>query len=191
MISIDHLLIAPEVIETRFSCDLKACKGACCTLSGGGGAPVADAEVSLIQEALSAAREYLSAESKNVLDAVGPLAGAAGHWETSCIDNKACVFVAWEGSIATCSFEKAWHAGTSTFRKPLSCHLFPIRVENFGGPYLRYEEFDECAPGREHGKVTNTPLVLAVKDAITRAYGAEVANELLNLARHGMEGAKA
>lgn len=190
MLTLDDLLIEADVIGTKFSCDLGRCKGACCTLSGGGGAPVADSEVLDLQAAVAAALPYLSEESRSVLSQHGALSGLEGNWETTCIDDKACVFVVWDGDVATCSFEKAFHAGETTFRKPLSCHLFPIRVANFGGPYLRYEQFEECAPGRELGKRTNTPLVVSVKAALERGFGRDVMEAMVELSLSTTEGKK-
>jgi len=188
MITLDNLLIESDVLSTEFLCDVAQCKGACCTLKGGGGAPVADAEVERIQSAAPVARKYLSPENQAILDSSGGLTGSDGNWETVCVNNAECVFVSWEGGIAKCSFERAYHAGESTFRKPLSCHLFPIRVHNFGGPYLRYEVFDECAPGRENGKKTGTLLVEMLREALTRAYGEEVAGTMVHVARTMKEG---
>ena len=81
-----------------------------------------------------------------------------------------------------CSTEKAFHAGESTFRKPLSCHLFPIRVANFGGPYLHYEEFEECKPGREMGAEKGIRLVDSVSSALSRAFGEDVAQKIISAA---------
>lgn len=188
MLSLDDLLIESDVIGTKFSCDLARCKGACCTLSGGGGAPVQDAEIEALEGAVAIARTYLSDKSNRILDKHGALQGNHGNWETTCIDKRACVFVTWDGDVALCSFEKAFHDGKSTFRKPLSCHLFPIRVANFGGPYLRYEQFDECAPGRELGRKTNTPLIVTVKDALERGFGKETMEAMVDLALNTADG---
>lgn len=188
MISLDHLLIESSVVEAKFSCDLAQCKGACCTLAGGGGAPVRNAEVAELLAAVPSAIPYLSAESRQALNEQGALAGSDGHWETACIQDKECTFVFWENGVALCSFEKAYFNGESTFRKPLSCHLFPIRVENLGGPYLRYEQFDECQAGRDKGVRTNTPLAVSVREAVERAYGADIADALVQLATSSTEG---
>ena len=188
MISLDDLLIESNVVGTKFSCDLAQCKGACCTLSGGGGAPVLDKEVEELKAAIPAAKKYLSHESIAHIEKHGALEGNEGNWETGCIDDKACVFVVWDGDVAHCSIEKAYHNGETTFRKPLSCHLFPIRVANFGGPYLRYEVFDECAPGRKLGEQTNTPLVVAVKDALERGFGKDTMEAMVELALQTNEG---
>ena len=77
----------------------------------------------------------------------------------------------YEKNVAKCALERAFHNGESDFRKPLSCHLFPIRVANFGGPYLHYEQIEECEPGREMGARLGIPLVESLKDPLIRAYG--------------------
>lgn len=182
MITLDHLLIEESVLTSTFACDLQRCKGACCTLPGGAGAPLADTEVDLVRSAIPHALPYLSAESRAYIERHGAVEGHPGSYATTCIDDKACVFVMYDGDVATCAIEKAWHAGALDFRKPLSCHLFPIRVANFGGPYLHYEKFDECEPGREHGAELSLPLVVALKDAITRAYGSDIYDRMLAVA---------
>ncbi len=183
MISLDHLLLDEAVLTASFSCDLAACKGACCTLPGGSGAPLLDSEVDDVRGAVAAAWPYLSDKSRAQLEAEGPLEGFSGSYEVGVIDNKDCVFVRYEGDVATCAIERAWHNGESTFRKPLSCHLFPIRVATFGGPYLHYQVFEECEPGRVLGAKLRRPLVESVKDALVRAYGVELYERIAALAR--------
>jgi hypothetical protein len=183
MISLDHLLLDEAVLTASFSCDLASCKGACCTLPGGSGAPLLDSEVEDLRASVEAAWPYLSERSRAQLKAEGPLEGFAGSYEVGVIDNKDCVFVRYEGDVATCAIERAWHNGESTFRKPLSCHLFPIRVAQFGGPYLHYEVFEECEPGRERGAKLRMPLIESLKDALVRAYGIELYERMAALAR--------
>lgn len=186
MISLDHLLIDNRVLTQTFSCDVARCKGACCTLPGGAGAPLLDHEVELVRQSIPAALPYLSDRSRHHLDSQGAVEQGPTGWSTTCIDDADCVFVTYDGdndsNVAVCSIEKAWHAGTSSFRKPLSCHLFPIRIANFGGPYLYYEHFSECAPGRERGKAEGTLLVESVREALDRAVGPELAQRIVAMA---------
>lgn len=186
MISLDHLLIDNRVLTQKFSCDVARCKGACCTLPGGAGAPLLAEEVELVHQSIPAALPYLSDQSREYLHAHGAVEQSPTGWSTTCIDDADCVFVTYDGDVAVCAIEKAWHAGTSTFRKPLSCHLFPIRVANFGGPYLHYEQFDQCAPGRERGKQSGTLLVEAVREALERAFGPELTAQMVRMA-HGAQ----
>jgi hypothetical protein len=188
MISLDHLLLQEEVLTARFACDLNACKGACCTLEGGAGAPLLDSEVRALRESVPKAMPYLNERSRSYLDTHDPVEGAPGSHSVACIDDKDCVFAFREGGIARCSIERAHAEGSSTFRKPISCHLFPIRVANFGGPYLHYDQFEECAPGRAHGAATDTLLVESVRNALVRAYGEETTTKIIDAANELRDG---
>jgi hypothetical protein len=183
MISLNHLLIDEDVFTSSFACDLAACKGACCTLPGGGGAPVRNDEVEAMHGALDAALAHLPDDRAAAIREHGFLEGPPGHQATRCVDDRDCVFVVYDGDVATCSFERAWHQGTSTFRKPLSCHLFPIRVADFGGPYLHYQQFEECAPGRARGERESVPLLNTVREALERAFGHECVDDMLAVQR--------
>lgn len=182
MISLDHLLLDNRVLTQEFACDVARCKGACCTLPGGAGAPLLAEEVEHVQRAVSAAEPYLSERSREYIRLYGATEEVFGGWATRCIDDADCVFVTYEGDVATCAIEKAWHNGETSFRKPVSCHLFPIRVANFGGPYVHYEQFSECKPGRERGAREGILLVDSVKEALERAFGADVTHRLIAMA---------
>lgn len=182
MYQIDDILIDAEIIKAKFSCDLVKCKGACCTYPGEYGAPVLDSEIEEIEEAKKVARKYLSDKSQKVLDEVGAVEGESGDYTTVVIDKKDCVFVYYEGNIAKCAIEKAYFNGETTFRKPISCHLFPIRVGEFGGKYLYYEKIKECAPAIIKGKNMNLTMVSQLKESLTRAFGEEFYEKLNQLA---------
>lgn len=179
MILLDHLLIQEQVLTTPFACDLKACKGACCTMSGGAGAPLLESEVALIRDVVPAVIGYLPPSARAILEEQDPVEGPEGDRSVACIDDADCVFVYYENTVAKCAIEKAYFNGEVSFRKPLSCHLFPIRVANFGGPYLHYEVIDECAPGRALGKQLGRPLVESLRDALVRAYGEQMYERIL------------
>lgn len=182
MITLDHLLIDNRVLTQTFSCDVARCKGACCTLPGGAGAPLLPEEVERVQNSVQAAWPYLSDTSRKHLEVHGAVEHAHTGSTTSCINDADCVFVTYDGDVAVCSIEKAWHAGETAFRKPLSCHLFPIRIANFGGPYLHYEQFSECAPGRERGTAEGTLLVESVREALERAVGSDLTQRIIDMA---------
>jgi hypothetical protein len=168
-------IVADEALATtRFACDLGACKGACCTMPGGRGAPVDDAEVALVNESIEAALPYLPERNRQIIRNLGALEGRPGDWATRCIDNRDCVFVYYENEVAKCASERAHFNGDADFRKPISCHLFPIRVsEVLGGAYLRYERIPECDPALKNGQKQGVPLYRFLKDALTRAFGRE------------------
>ncbi|MCX6141357.1 MAG: DUF3109 family protein [Candidatus Kapabacteria bacterium] len=188
MILLDDLLIQEQVLTATFACDLQRCKGACCTLSGGAGAPLLENEVKPLRLAVDTALPYLDERSRKWLADNDPVEGHHGDRSVGCIDDAACVFVYYDNTVAKCALERAFHNGESAFRKPISCHLFPIRVANFGGPYLHYEQIEECEPGREHGARLGVPLVDALKDALTRAYGERTYERMSAAARGEEEG---
>lgn len=171
MILIDKILVNEEIIETNFHCDLKQCKGACCTFRSEFGAPVLNSEISIIEEILPAAFEYLPKKSINIIKSKGFYEGVPGNYSTVCIDSTDCVFVFYEGDVAKCAIEKAYFDGKIKFRKPLSCHLFPIRVSDFGGEYIFYSQFSECSPALKLGERKDTKIYQFVKEALIRAYG--------------------
>lgn len=171
MILIDNILVDEKIGDTYFSCDLTKCKGACCTFPGDYGAPVLKEEIALMEESLPFASEYLSERSKSIIQKEGIVTEISGSYYTNCIEKKDCVFVYYDGDIALCSIEKAYLDGKIKFRKPVSCHLFPVRVSNFSGKYLYYEKIDECNPALQHGKSKNIKIKDSVKDALIRSYG--------------------
>ncbi|MFP4369454.1 MAG: DUF3109 family protein [Bacteroidota bacterium] len=171
MIKIDDILIDEDILKANFSCDLVKCKGACCTFPGKYGAPLNDNEVEKIKDSFSEALDYLSPASVQYIEKTGFIEGKPGHYTTMCIDARDCVFVFYEEGIAKCALEKAFFDGKTKFRKPVSCHLFPVREGNFGGKYLYYERIKECSPAISKGEKENTKMPEFVKDALIRAYG--------------------
>jgi len=178
MILLDHIALDEEILTQPFACDLNACKGACCTMEGGTGAPLRENEIEQVEGALEAAMKYLTPESREYIAKNGWLAGTEGDRTVNCINDAQCVFVYFDNSVAKCAIERAYFQNECTFRKPISCHLFPIRVANFGGPYLYYDRFPECAPARINGEVTHQRIVDTCHDALVREYGEDWTNAL-------------
>ena len=180
LISVDSVLVNREILEVKFSCDLAKCKGACCTLESDYGAPpLLENEIGEIEKALPAAAVYLPEEHAAEIEKHGFFERKEGELVTRSLDRKACVLVFYEAGVAKCSLERAFFDGKTTFRKPISCHLFPIRVSEFGGDILRYERFSECAPGFEKkAPRENITIAETCKDALERKYSIEWYNTL-------------
>ena len=103
---------------------------------------------------------------------------------TPLIDGKECAFTVFENGIATCAIEKAWNNGIVDFRKPISCHLYPIRVKEYSTfTAINYHQWDVCAPARELGEQIDLPVYRFLKDAIIRAYGKEFYGQLEDAAK--------
>lgn len=173
MFVIGEAVIDDNVARSTFCCDLQQCKGACCTLQGGRGAPLEDHEVLEIEKAYPIAKRYLGATSLNNIEQWGTHEGHSGNYATPCIQEKECVFAYFDEGIAYCSFERAYEEGLTDWRKPLSCHLFPIRIREFGRDHLRYEQIDECHGGRVLGETQQVSLYNFLKEPLTRKYGEE------------------
>ena len=172
MFKIAEIAVDARVPGLRFACDLGECKGACCTLKGGRGAPVTDAEVDEIFAAFPVVKKYLPREHRDWIETRGLVEGAPGVYATQCIDEHACVFVYYEEGVAKCSFERAFLKNEIKWRKPLSCHLFPLRAGNGTDPELRFEYLHECEPAHDRGSREGIQLFTFLKDVLVRAYGA-------------------
>ncbi len=171
MILIDNILVDERIATTDFDCDLRKCKGACCTFPGEYGAPVLDEEIASIKESLPYALEYLSEKSKKIIEKIGFVVGEPGNMTTVCIEKRDCVFVFYEGDIAFCALEKAYREGKTNFKKPISCHLFPIRTGTFGGKSIYYEKISQCDPAILNGGRNGLKIYSSAKEALIRAFG--------------------
>lgn len=178
--AINDVLVRDEIVEIPFSCDLKKCKGACCTLESELGAPVNKSEIEEIDKILPIIKSYLTQTNIEEIGERGFYETKDGEIMITSVNNRDCVFSFWDNGIAKCSIERAYFDGKVKFRKPISCHLFPIRVSDFSGDVLRYEKFSECAPALEKGKEENITIVEFCKDSLIRLYGEEWYNKLMN-----------
>lgn len=170
-----------EVSHLRFACDLAKCQGACCTIPGGTGAPLLSDEPDEIARAMSVVGKYLPAEHQAVISREGLVVGTPEAPVTPCYEDRACVYVTYEGGIAKCAFEKAFLAGEIPWRKPLSCHLFPLRADGGYSRRLRYEFLSECQPAIRRGRSENIPLREFLKEPLIRAYGRDWYQKLVTL----------
>jgi len=178
--AINDVLVRDEIVEIPFKCDLKKCKGACCTLESELGAPVKKEEVDEIKNILPVVKEYLAQTNIDEIDDNDFYEIKDGELLIRSVNNRDCVFAFKDKGIAKCAIERAYFDGKVKFRKPISCHLFPIRVSNFSGDVLRYEKFGECEPALETGKQENITIAEFCKDSLIRLYGKDWYNKLMN-----------
>ncbi len=171
VISVDEILVNTDVLSSKFQCDLDRCKGACCTIEGPNGAPLLEEEIPEMEKNLEIAKSYLPAEHLEIIKGKGWYKRQMGAYFTSVFKDRACVFVYFDNGIAKCAYEKAYFEGKSDFRKPVSCHLFPIRISNFGGEIVRYERSDVCEPAIETGEANQTKMIDFCKEALIRYFG--------------------
>jgi hypothetical protein len=179
----ERFLIDENIPKAEFACDLARCKGACCTMPGPRGAPLLDEEVAEIEKAYPIVQKYLSFRHRDLIEERGLIQGRAGDHTTQVVEQRACVFAIFENDIAKCAFEKAYLNNEIQWRKPISCHLFPIRVSPGFPQRLRYEKIPECNAAVERGAREQIPLHGFLKESLQRAFGEEWYAEFLDHCR--------
>lgn len=193
MILIDDKLISEEIISKQFVCDLNACKGICC-VEGDAGAPVEAAEVELMEQSLEQVLPYMTEKGRQVIEEVGVVVKEDDDeytgYATPLIENAACAFIAYKkDGTAACAFELAYMDGKSKFRKPISCHLYPVRVKNYNTVVaVNYDEWDICSAACTLGESLRVPIYVFVKDALVRKFGEEFYEVLALAAKEREEG---
>lgn len=174
MLQIDNALISLDILEKNFACNLKKCKGACC-IQGNSGAPLEEDELEIIENIYPAIRSYLTKEGDDAIKSFGAYTiDSDGDYVTTLINKKACAYVYYEDDIAKCSIEKAFYDNVIDFKKPISCHLYPVRIKkykDFDG--VNYDNNDICKAAVRLGNKTRKPLFIFLEEALTRKYGKE------------------
>ena len=176
MILIEEVLISGEILNKKFKCSLNHCKGACCW-EGDYGAPLEDSEIEEIEKILPTVLEYLPEANQEKIKSEGIYAiySKEPFKGTSLMEDGACSFMTKnELGISGCAFEQAYYDGKIGFKKPISCHLYPIRrtvneTQDFEA--LNYDEWEICNAACEIGEKEQLPLYQFVKDALVRLYG--------------------
>ncbi len=175
-------LLSEDLFEKRFVCDLNACKGACC-VAGESGAPLEKEEEVLLKELWPKIKPYIPEKGQRAIDEHGVSeVDSDGDLVTTLVEGRGeCAFTVFDDNgIALCGVEKAWKAGAIPFRKPISCHLYPIRVVKLGKDQdgLNYHKWPICKPACTCGAKLDVPVFRFLKDSLTRKYGAEWYTEL-------------
>jgi hypothetical protein len=189
MIAIDNILISDEVVKEQFVCDLSKCKGACC-VDGDAGAPLAKEELQNINEVFDAVLPYLNEESKKEIDKQGRYVYTKEYgWVTPTIESKICVYgIKDKQGIVKCGIEQAYLDGKVTWKKPISCHLFPIIIKKSKrttNEYVNYEpREDNCKAACALGKKLKVPVYQFLKEPLIRKYGEEFYEALNATAIH-------
>lgn len=176
MIAIDNVLLSDEIVEENFVCDLTKCKGGCC-VDGDCGAPLTEEEAVLITALYPKIKPHLVPEYLPEIEKQGTYTTDPEHGlVTPTIDGGICVYGYTDDlGIVKCGIEKAWKEGHIEFRKPISCHLFPIRIDTSPGYELvNYEPRQQlCKPACKQGNKLKVPVYVFLKEALTRKYGEE------------------
>jgi len=187
-ILVEGVLVSQENLKEVFTCDLEACKGACC-VEGDYGAPLQKDELALLEEVYPEVEPYLPEAGKAAVREQGHwLRDDTGDLTTPLVKGRECAYTVFEADgTASCGIEKAYLDGKIDFKKPISCHLYPIRVLDTGyGEGLNYDRWSICSPACALGQKTSLRVYQFLKDALTRKYGEAWYAELEMLAE-GME----
>ena len=184
MVQIDDVVVSLDVFREKFICNLDACKGQCC-IEGDAGAPLEEEEVAELEKVLPVIWDQLSPQAREIIDRQGVCyTDQDGDLVTSIVNGKVCVFTCYdEKGCCYCAIEKAYRDGKVDFYKPVSCHLYPIRVGNYG-PYkaVNYHRWDVCKAAVILGQKENVPVYKFLKEPLIRKFGEAWYNEMESVA---------
>lgn len=192
MIVIDNILVSDEIVKEQFVCDLTKCKGACC-VDGDAGAPLEKSELDKINEVFDKVLPYLNEESKKELERQGRYVyDKEFGWVTPAINSRICVYgITDKQGIVKCGIEQAYLDGKIKWKKPISCHLFPIitkKSKRTETEYVNYEpREDNCKAACSLGKKLKVPVYVFLKEALVRKYGEQFYLDLEATANHLQE----
>jgi hypothetical protein len=184
MIVIDQTIISDDILDAAFCCNTQVCLGACC-VDGDVGAPLEESEISALEDYIERIKPYLQPEAIRIIERYGVFDyDAEGEFVTPLIGNKDCVFVYYENGIAKCAIEKSWDNGITDFRKPISCHLYPIRIKTHKDvDAVNYHKWHICDSACKFGKDQTIPLVRFLKEPLIRKYGETWYEKLVHTTR--------
>ena len=173
MIAIANTLISEDIIEKKFVCDLTSCKGACC-VKGDYGAPLEEDELPVMDAIYEKVKPYLRKEGIEAIEKQGKyLLYEKKEWVTPLAKGKECAYTVFENNIAKCGIEKAFYDGKIDFKKPVSCHLYPIRItrQKNGMDALNYDRWSVCKAACKLGSSLKVPVYKFLMESLVRKYG--------------------
>jgi len=179
MLRIDDTIFSFDILEKKFRCNLPACLGNCCRY-GDSGAPLSAAEVHVLDDIWPEVKPYLRPEGIASIEEKGSsITDFENEQVTPLIGNEECAYTILKDNIYMCGIEKAWSEGKISFRKPLSCHLFPVRIKYYSDfRAVNYEELSICSPARLTGENEGIYVYQFLKEPLIRALGEDEYKEL-------------
>ncbi len=184
MFQIGKTIVSEDLFDKEFVCNLSACKGQCC-VDGDAGAPLEEEETKIMAEIYETVKPFLRPEGIAAIEAQGTsIVGEDGEWETPLINGADCAYVIYDEDTALCGIEQAYNQGLVDWKKPISCHLYPIRIKQFSDfSAVNYHKWHICSDACTLGKELEVPVYRFVKEALTRKFGAEWYSELEEVAK--------
>ncbi|MDL2320166.1 DUF3109 family protein [Alistipes sp. OttesenSCG-928-B03] len=184
MIEIGNKIVSLDIFKECFCCDLGHCRGACC-VEGNAGAPLEMDEVDTLEEEYAAYEGYMKPEGREAIEEQGFfVVDDDGDYTTTLIGDAECAYSYEQDGVTFCAIERAWLDGRTAFRKPVSCHLYPIRVARFSnGSYgLNYHRWDICSGAVANGRRIGMPVYKALREPLVRQFGEEFYAEMEGVA---------
>ncbi|NHN26559.1 DUF3109 family protein [Flavobacterium jejuense] len=184
MFQLNKTIVSEEILEKEFVCNLSACKGACC-VDGDAGAPLDEAETKMLEEIYPKVKPFLRKEGIKAIEEQGTfVTGEDGEFETTLIEGKDCAYVIFDKQTALCGIEQAYNQGLIDWKKPVSCHLYPIRVKEYSDfAAVNYHKWHICSDACSLGKELEVPIYKFVKEALVRKFGIQWYEELEKVAQ--------
>lgn len=180
MFRVDNIILSEEIASSKFACDISRCKGACCVV-GESGAPVSKDEIQSVRNAYKVLKTELRPEAVETVENIGIVQGNdKGSYEISCVDERECIFVDYsDEGAAVCAIQRAFLQNRFDWEKPVSCHLYPVRLKKIGGiEYANFEYMpDICESGCLNGTENDIYLSDFLESAFVRRYGQKWYNE--------------
>ena len=184
MFQLGKTIVSEDIIKKDFVCNLSACKGACC-VAGDAGAPLEKEETKILDDIYEIVKPFLRKEGIDAIEAQGTwVTGDFGELETPLINNEECAYVIFdEHNTALCAIEEAYNQGMVDWKKPISCHLYPVRVKDYSEfAAVNYNKWDICDDACSLGKELQVPVYKFVKQALVRKFGQHWYDELEKIA---------
>lgn len=173
MIEIDDKIVSADLLRECFACDLAQCRGICC-VEGNAGAPLEEDEVEVLEREYPNYRPCMTRAGIEAVERQGfMVVDDDGDLTTPLVGGAECAYAYRENGVTLCAIEKAWQEGLTPFRKPVSCHLYPIRVMRFsnGTVGLNYHRWSICEPARRCGAKRGIRVYQALREPIIRRFG--------------------
>ncbi len=184
MVQIQHTILSDDIFEEQFVCDLCKCKGQCC-VDGESGAPITHEERKLIESILPEIWNDLTQDAREVIDAQGiSYVDYDDEMVTSLVDGRECVFAYYDKSgICKCAIDTAYREGRTAVQKPISCHLYPIRLNEYDEfTAVNYHRWSVCRPAVEMGRLEGVSLYRFLREPLIRKFGKEWYEEVCKVA---------
>lgn len=186
MFQLGKTIVSEEIIEKDFICNLSACKGACC-VDGDAGAPLDKEEVKILEDIYPKVKPFLRKASIKVIEERGTsITTEFGDLETPLINGADCAYVIYDDKkTALCGIEEAYNQGAISWKKPVSCHLYPVRVKDYSEfSAVNYDKWEICDDACALGKELQVPIYKFVKEGLIRKFGADWYAELEKVAQN-------